>query len=104
MEIRTVIRRFNVFSHSFRYGFWTFRAFSRWYSGWFGEMGYGWGTGFRGGYRAGRRLLVSVRQPARPSPAPSGGQILRKVHHLPLSATIENRAHAAPRKWSQTSR
>src|ERR1017187_5872535 len=88
MEIRTVIRHFNVFSHSFRYGFWTLRAVSRWYSGWRGEMGYGWGTGFRGGYHAGRRLPVSVRQPARPSPAPSGGQIVRKVLHLPLSATI----------------
>src|ERR1017187_6517225 len=92
MEIRTVIRHFNVFSHSFRYGFWTLRAFSRWYSGWFGEMGYGWDTGFRGGYRAGRRLPVSVRQPARPSPAPSGGPNSAKsppsatfCHHLPLS-------------------
>src|ERR1039458_1815684 len=48
-EIRTFIQRFNGSSGGFRYGFWVFRAFSAWFSGWFGEMCNGVGAGFRGG-------------------------------------------------------
>jgi hypothetical protein len=38
-EIRTFIQRFNGSSGGFPYGFWVFRAFLAWFSGWFGEMG-----------------------------------------------------------------
>ena len=45
IEIRPFIQRFNGSSGGIPYGFWVFRAFSAWFSGWFGEMGYGWGAG-----------------------------------------------------------
>ena len=83
---------FDCFTDGFRHGFWTFRAFSAWFSGWFGEMGYGSEVGFRGGYRVGRLIPVSVREQCVQSPVPSRGRILRRVltsapicHHLPLS-------------------
>jgi hypothetical protein len=40
--LRTFIRRFNGSSDDFLYLFWTFRAFSAWYVGWFGEQAAVW--------------------------------------------------------------